>query len=199
VEDTLTPVRFGRALILLLVCALSAQIWGCGKKESPGERLVRAVRDNQLGKVEELLEEGVDANSRDSSSKDARTALYHAAVFGYTDIAKRLLAKGAKVDLGAPASGQTPLMVAAFHENRDMVVLLLNSGAQVNAQDPAGDTPLTQAARKGNAELVSLLINAGAFVDVRTKEGFTALCLAKQSGFAAAIKVLQEAGSPGDC
>lgn len=187
--------RWTAALLAAAVLALS----GCGGDEPPGVRLVKAVRDNRPEKVEALLNEGVDANSRDSDARDARTALYHAAVFGYTDIAKLLLKKGAKVDLGAPDSRQTPLMAAAFNENRDMVVALLEAGAQVDAQDPAGDTPLTQAARKGNAELLSLLIAAGADVGVRTAEGLTALCLARQSNFTAAMQVLQEAGSPGDC
>ncbi len=184
---------------LAFVVVLLLAMLGCGKKDPPGVRLVQAVRDNNLSKVEDLLSQGVDPNSKDSDLKDARTALYHAAVFGYTEIAKKLLEKGAKVDVGAPETNQTPLMIAAFNENRDMVVLLLNSGAQVNTQDPAGDTPLTQAARRGNAELLALLINAGADVEVRTGEGLTALCLATQSNFTAAMNVLEQAGSPGDC
>lgn len=185
--------------IALCIVLLFTSLSGCGKKDPPGVRLVHAVRENKIAKVEDLLAEGVDPNSRDSNEKDARTALYHAAVFGYTDIAKKLLEKGAKVDLGAPETRQTPLIVAAFNENRDLVVTLLNAGAQVNAQDPAGDTPLTQAARKGNAELLGILITAGADVAVRTNEGLTAYCLAKQSSFTAAMKVLEGAGAAGDC
>ena len=195
-EKNLKAHDLVRVLACLLVALCAA---GCGPKDPPGVRLVQAVRDGKLTQVEDLLEEGVDPNSRDSEARDARTALYHAAVFGRTDIAKKLLAKGAKVDLGAPDTRQTPLLVAAFNDNRDMVVTLLNAGAQVNVQDPAGDTPLTQAARKGNAEIITLLINAGADVNVRTGEGLTALCLARQSNFAAAMKVLEQAGSPGDC
>lgn len=182
----------------LLVAAVLA-CTGCSGNDPPAVQLVKAVRDNRADKVEKLLDEGVDPNARDSEARDARTALYHAAVFGYTDIAKLLLKKGAKVDVGAPDTRQTPLMAAAFNENRDMVLALLEAGAQVNAQDPAGDTPLTQAARKGNAELLIVLINAGADVDVRTAEGLTALCLARQSNFTAAMQVLEQAQAPGDC
>ena len=196
-EENLSSVV--RLLVSLFIAVLMLGTLGCGKKDPPGVRLVQAVRDNNASEVDSLLAQGVDANSKDSDLKDARTALYHAAVFGYTEIARKLLAKGAKVDVGAPETNQTPLMVAAFNENRDMVVLLLGAGAQVNAQDPAGDTPLTQAARKGNAELIALLINAGADMEVRTSEGLTALCLAKQSNFAAAVQVLEQAGSPVDC
>ncbi|MFN0315223.1 MAG: ankyrin repeat domain-containing protein [Burkholderiales bacterium] len=187
----------------LLACLLAAMVMlgalGCGKKDPPGVRLVQAVRDNKMSEVDKLLAQGVDPNSKDSDLKDARTALYHAAVFGYTEIAKKLLEKGATVDLGAPETKQTPLMIAAFNENRDMVILLLGAGAQVNAQDPAGDTPLTQAARRGNAELIALLVNAGADVGMRTGEGLTALCLAKQSNFTAAVQMLEKAGSPPEC
>lgn len=187
------------ALAWLALAALLLAASGCGRDDPPGVQLVKAVRDNKADKVEALLAEGVDPNSRDSEARDARTALYHAAVFGYADIARLLLKKGAKVDLGAPDTRQTPLMAAAFNESRDMVVALIEAGAQVNAQDPAGDTPLTQAARKGNAELITILINAGADAGVRTAEGLTALCLARQSNFTAAMQVLEQAGSPGDC
>ncbi len=188
-----------RGVTYLLIIILVSGLLGCGKKDPPGVRLVQAVRDNKLSTVTELLDQGVDSNSTDSDLADARTALYHAAVFGYSDIAKKLLDKGAKVDLGAPATRQTPLMIASFNENRDLVLLLLKAGAQVNAQDPAGDTPLTQAARRGNAELLGILIDAGADVEMRTGEGLTALCLARQSNFTAAMKVLEQAGSPGNC
>ncbi|MSQ58313.1 MAG: hypothetical protein EXR36_01315 [Betaproteobacteria bacterium] len=195
-EDINAPMRL---LACLLAAFLMSSTLGCGKKDPPGVRLVQAVRDNKMSEVDKLLAEGVDPNSKDSALKDARTALYHAAVFGYTEIAKKLLEKGAKVDLGAPETNQTPLMIAAFNENRDMVVLLLGAGAQVNAQDPAGDTPLTQAARRGNAELIVILVNAGADMGMRTSEGLTALCLAKQSNFTAAVEVLEKAGSPTEC
>ncbi len=189
----------GHSVGASLALTLALVLVGCGKEEAPGVRLVQAVRDHKPDQVEALLNEGVDPNSRDSDARDARTALYHAAIFGYADIARLLLKKGAKVDLGAPDSRQTPLMTAAFNENSDTVVALLEAGAQVNAQDPAGDTPLTQAARKGNAELLVVLINAGADVGARTNEGLTALCLARQSNFTAAMQVLEQAGTPGDC
>ncbi|MBM3396766.1 MAG: hypothetical protein FJY37_19470 [Betaproteobacteria bacterium] len=196
-EADLIVQRRGRMIWVAL--AIATLLSGCGTDKPPGVQLVQAVRDNDADEVASLLAEGVDPNSTDGAERDARTALCHAAVFGYADMAKMLLAKGAKVDLGASESQQTPLMAAAFNENSEMVKTLLAAGAQVNAQDPAGDTPLTQAARKGNAELATLLINAGADVEVRTKEGQTPLCLARQSNFTAAMQVLEQAGSPGDC
>jgi ankyrin repeat protein len=60
----------------------------------------------------------------------------------------------------ADFDGQTPLMIA--RSNLDIVEILLNAGADVNATDNDGDTACHRAALMEDVDLVSLLIARGA-------------------------------------
>jgi len=75
---------------------------------------------------------------------------------GQVEVAKALIDKGAKVS-GVSASGVTPLLLAAAHNNAPVVGLLAESGADPTAKTPAGETALDLAKRNGNAAVVSLL------------------------------------------
>lgn len=72
--------------------------------------------------------------------EDAR-ALHLAIEFGHVEMAKLLLASGARAD--APDSRRwTPLHYAAFHCQPEIVELLLASGASADARTQDGNTPL---------------------------------------------------------
>jgi len=55
-------------------------------------------------------------------------------------------------------SGQTALMLAASHGRYDMVELLLEAGADVNARDEDGSTALMCACEHGYIEIVQMLL-----------------------------------------
>ena len=93
------------------------------------------------------------------------------------DVAKVLaeIEKGASVDLPSTlhttVPGVSPLSVAAQFGRTDVVVALLEKGADPNFNRPAevmeGDNdvlgaPIHEAARNGHADIVEILINAGA-------------------------------------
>ena len=59
---------------------------------------------------------------------DSETALYEAALIGWTEGADILIQAGADIDL-ADQVGKTPVLVAASAENWPMVVFLLDHGA----------------------------------------------------------------------
>jgi serine/threonine-protein phosphatase 6 regulatory ankyrin repeat subunit B len=58
--------------------------------------------------------------------------------------------------------GGIALMMAAGYGQSDIVKLLLDAGADVNAQDVRGRTASMWAEKKGHTELVELLKKAGA-------------------------------------
>ena len=57
---------------------------------------------------------------------------------------------------GADNSGATPLHLAADRGYGQLVDLLLEKGADVNARDKTGAMPLNEAADKGHREVVAL-------------------------------------------
>ncbi len=79
------------------------------------------------------------------------------------------------------ALNSTPLDWAAFRGHRDVMVFLLDQGADPNAADDRGRTPLlgVEDCRK---DLIELLESRGADVRAKSQEGWTALHWAAQCG-----------------
>lgn len=88
------------------------------------------------------------------------------------DEVKKLLKAGVPVD---KKSQYTPLHKAAERGNTNIVALLLEMRAKVNAKGDWGNTPLHLAARNGHADVVALLIQKGAKVNMRNVFGDTPL------------------------
>ena len=91
------------------------------------------------------------------------------------DIAQVLdaLAQGADVNARDPEHGETPLILAVMNRSVDIVRLLLEAGAEVNAIDDWGRTALFYA--PVSAESFGILLSAKADVHIRDKEGNTLL------------------------
>ncbi|WP_258073770.1 ankyrin repeat domain-containing protein [Arthrobacter sp. Y81] len=80
---------------------------------------------------------------------------------------------GSYLDAGAPAnmtnaSGDSLLMLAAYHGHAPAVQLLLRHGADANAVNDRGQTPLAGAAFKGYTDVAEALLGAGADPDAGT-------------------------------
>jgi ankyrin repeat protein len=177
---------------------LAAVLAGCGPGESPDEQLIRAVRQKDLQEVERLLAAGANPNADKVPGFEGRPALFHAAIFGYTDIAQELIDKGASADYGAAEGLVTPLMVASLNGAASTVELLIRSGANVNARAGA-TTALTEATRRGYADVLSLLLAAGANPNVPMDDGSAPMCYAKSHGYTEAEQLLRAAGARGEC
>lgn len=182
----------------LTFLALVALVAGCGAGESPDEQLIRAVRQKDLPEVERLLAGGANPNADKVQGFEGRPALFHAAIFGYTDIAQELIDKGANANYGADQGIVTPLMVASLNGAASTVELLIRRGANVNAS--AGKTTaLTEATRRGYADVIALLLAAGANPNVPMDDGSAPMCYAKRHEYAEAEQLLRAAGARGEC
>jgi uncharacterized protein len=74
---------------------------------------------------------------------------------------------GVPVDL-TDASGNTLLMLAAYHGHPDTVQMLAAAGADVNRANDRGQTPLAGAVFKDEIDVVQVLVAAGADPDAGT-------------------------------
>eukprot|EP00904_Undaria_pinnatifida_P011003 jgi/Undpi1/7032/HiC_scaffold_21.g09506.m1 len=90
-----------------------------------------SVKDGDMAKVLEFLEEGGDVNVR---CRYRTIPLHRAAAYNHSDIATLLLSKGADIE-ARDGVGHTPLFWASRGGHNDMVTLLLSKGAHINAED----------------------------------------------------------------
>lgn len=124
-----------------------------------------------------LLENGAQINLKDK--KQSATALHAAAMKGKVNTARLLLQKGADVNARAH-DDLTPLLIAVLAVNGELVKLLVDAGADLEAQDKAhGVTALHIAALKGNLNLTKLLLDKGANPNAKSNDGRTPLDLAR--------------------
>jgi len=113
------------------------------------ERLHRAASDGDLAEIEHLISSGYDVNLFDGIG---RTPLHYAAVSGQRDAVRLLLRYNALVDANDEATiSDTPLAVAVESENLDVVLLLLESGADPDIKGWMGLTARDRACRRGDS------------------------------------------------
>ncbi|WP_404827691.1 ankyrin repeat domain-containing protein [Flavobacterium shii] len=86
--------------------------------------------------------------------------------------------------------GETPLMKAVYDHNNEIAILLINAGADVNAQDKMLNSPFLYAGAEGNLEIVKLALNHGANFEVYNRYGGTALIPAAEKGHLEVVKLL---------
>ncbi len=90
------------------------------------------------------------------------------------------------------SNGKTALIWAAKYGHKDIVELLLEKGADINAKDRSGWTPLMEVAMSGPFEMLEFLLERGADFDAKSNNGTTALVYAQANGIQAAVDVLEQ-------
>ncbi|KAA0163168.1 hypothetical protein FNF28_04395 [Cafeteria roenbergensis] len=113
------------------------------------------------------------------SDAEMGQALWDAAGAGKTGEVTRLLEAGAPVNWANRRSGQSPLIKAAQKGHVELMRVLLDRGADLEAKDNNGWTALIWAARNCHVEAVALLLDRGADPEVRDNDGRSALDLCR--------------------
>lgn len=152
-----------------------------------------------LGLTERVRQHlSLDPMEIDRHSFDGWTALHLASFFGRSETARVLLAAGARHDLQARnAQANLVLHAATAGRRGEIVELLLDHGADVNAPTGQGWTALHLAAHGGYLELVDVLLARGARTGERNAQGQTPLDLAAEQGRQDAAERLRRAAAAG--
>lgn len=129
--------------------------------------------------IQQLSAAGADVNAKNSLGF---TALHGAAAYGHAHTLQALLDAGADVR-ATDEKGNGVLHVAALHGvPAEVIRLLVDAGAVVDAQTTLQTTPLHMAMFKRHEHVMQALIAAGADVRVQNSVGTSALHLAAEHG-----------------
>ena len=140
--------RVAVCFLLTWVCCMSASL---NAQEPPQEPPLDA------GTAEVLVDDVAD--------------LHAAAKSGDLESAKMAMAVGVDLNQQEDVHGLTPLSWAALTGNSEIVDLLLESGADVNARNRDGGTALHAAVFLGQSDVAQQLLNAGADVNAEDWDG----------------------------
>ncbi|KAK4195491.1 ankyrin repeat-containing domain protein [Triangularia verruculosa] len=169
-----------------------------GSPEGKWCPLTLAVDDGFKTCVELLLAKGADPNTFSASG----TALRYAAVRGHTQICHLLLDAGARPN---NPKDEVPILIQviqAFIEKNDLLdilALLVERGATVNAQTSTGMSALMQGARQVNGvDILKLLLRHGANLELEDKDEHTSLYYALRGNNPATVRLLLEHGANPD-
>ncbi|MDE1184338.1 ankyrin repeat domain-containing protein [Paraburkholderia sp.] len=197
---------------------------------APADTMIKAVKFDDINEVNKQLSRGMDPNLKDDqgipllvlaareksdkvgaalaanpktdleiTDKAGENAMMLAALNGDVDFVKLLIAKDAEVN----KKGWAPLHYAAANGHDDVVALLLDHSAYVDAGSPNGTTPLMMASRGGHMSTIKLLLDNGADLSVKNQIGMNAIDFAKQykevdavEGLTARMQQMQQTQQP---
>ena len=125
-------------------------------------KFIQAVIDGNEKYVKEYLD---NEGNPDQMSNKGQPALIIAATYGYLNIMKLLIARGADTKKVA-IKGKTVLMVSLENNHVAAVNFLLEKGANPNEEDFEGNKPINRAMKLHFYKIVESLLNAGATFDV---------------------------------
>lgn len=191
-----------RRLICLSIAASCCGIAHAGSYED----FFAAIRQDDVSTLHSLLRRGFDANTRspdgqhglylairapskrvvqalidwpktevESLNSAGESPLMMAALGGHLDWCRKLIARDAAVN----KTGWTPLHYAATKGQIEVMRLLLEEHAFIDAESPNRTTPLMMAARYGSLEAVKLLLEEGADPLMKNAQNMTAVDFAQ--------------------
>ena len=154
--------------------------------------IFEAVASGRDERVSEILDR--DPSQAKSWSADGFTPLHFAAFFNQPGIALELVRHGADVGIAS----MNPMEVAPIHSAaaaraNQIVQLLLENGAAVNARQHGGWTALHGAADNGNRELVEMLLRHGADPRAQNDQGKSSLQVAQEKNHSEVAALLARA------
>lgn len=135
----------------------------------------------QIARLNYLIESGIYPNVQNEYGD---VPLYLCVKHNHYDLVKKLIQLGSYVNFGRGNFGSlpSPLHRAVKNRNAEMIALLINAGAEINALNSYGETPLHLAATCRETKIAQLLLSHGARIDIKDRDGQTPLHSAANYG-----------------
>jgi len=141
--------------------------------EEASSPLHRACEKGMELKVKVLLDYGDDINLIDNFDN---TPLHYACTYNRINIAKILLQNPKiNIDIKCCQSRITPFLCAAYNKNKDMMDILLEHGANINACDSNGASALFNLCKENSTDVYKYLIDHHINAKIQDKSGMTVL------------------------
>ena len=144
------------------------------KSKYGNSALVYAIQEKSL-KVSSYLSQDIDFNVNNENNS-GENALMMAAFMGNSNLVRFLInQRKANVE----KEGWSPIHYAAIHGDIEIVSLLINAGATVDALSPNESTALMYACRYGHIRVVKLLLDKGADLSASNLQDLTPIDFAR--------------------
>lgn len=175
------------------------------KDETP---LISACNNGLVYVVQELVNRWTNLTPQDHHQ---RTALHSACLGEYDDMVLSCLQKEAEVEVDDEddedeeretrlvevydEDGETPLHIACYTGNAEIVRFLIEAAADTEKKDSYGRAPLNRACYDGFEDIAKVLLESGCDVDTAGPGHRTALNVAARKGYVGIVKLLIERGA----
>ncbi|CDK30207.1 ankyrin repeat domain-containing protein [Candidatus Babela massiliensis] len=113
----------------------------------------------------------------------------------YFKVTVKLILAGVDVNSKSQYGGNTALMKASYGGYKEVVEILIKSGASINTKNNNGFTALMRASINDHKDIVQILIDKGASINTKNEYGFTALMLASSNGHKDIVELLIDKGA----
>ena len=183
-----TALRSRHVIVLIVIVLCIGLMSGCLKSKGGGSgqaiieaehleaeinpaKWFEAVRWGSVEEIQELLAQGADP---DVIFDNGESALHVAVEHGNLELVEMLLTYGGDVNIQERKEGYTVLMYAAIMDDRKMMQLLIDHGADPTVDDVDGYTAYHYLAYRGNNTAIRLIAgNAPAPTELPTRDGLT--------------------------